>query len=160
MRHRISIRGSVHPSIGPLVQYACSKITQMTHQVARLGLFHSVLDSFFPDNDQQDVHYAVPFTLEYLKMPCFWTFWAHCPCPNAPVTFSITAPAHPNANGVAVCPALFILEPFNSWALFISFDSQVAICDSPIGPSTSSILSVTLTDWQHSVSMQYKAGEW
>ena len=51
MRHRISIRGSVRPSIlpsvrpsvrpsdRPSVRYASSDITQMTHLVARLGLF-------------------------------------------------------------------------------------------------------------------------
>ena len=43
MRHRISIRGSVRrsvgPSVRPSVRYASSDITQMTHQVARLGLF-------------------------------------------------------------------------------------------------------------------------
>ena len=39
----------------------------------------------------------------------FWEFWAHCSCANAPVTFSITAPAHPYATGIALFPALFIL---------------------------------------------------
>ena len=39
MRPRISIRGSVRPSVRPSVRYASSDITQMTHLVARLGLF-------------------------------------------------------------------------------------------------------------------------
>ena len=38
----------------------------------------------------------------------FLVFWANCSCPNALVTFSSTAPAHPHATGIAVYPALFI----------------------------------------------------
>ena len=41
MHPRISIRGSVCPSVRPSVHYASSDITQMTHRVARLGLFFS-----------------------------------------------------------------------------------------------------------------------
>ena len=40
----------------------------------------------------------------------FRHFWAHCSCPNAQVTRSITAPAHPHATGVTVYPALFHFE--------------------------------------------------
>ena len=36
----------------------------------------------------------------------FWALWAYCSCPNALVTFSSTAPAHPHATGIAVYPAL------------------------------------------------------
>ena len=39
---------------------------------------------------------------------CFWACWAHCSCLNAPVTFPITAPAHPLTTGVAVYLALFL----------------------------------------------------
>ena len=35
-----------------------------------------------------------------------FTFWAYGSCPDAPVTFSSTAPAHPHAARVAVYPAL------------------------------------------------------
>ena len=37
----------------------------------------------------------------------FWAFWAYGSCPDAQVTFSSTAPAHPHATRVAVYPALF-----------------------------------------------------
>ena len=37
---------------------------------------------------------------------CFRSFWPHCSCPND-LVISLTAPAHPHANEVAVCPALF-----------------------------------------------------
>ena len=40
----------------------------------------------------------------------FWHFWAllaHSSCPNAPMTFSITAAARPHATWFAVYPALF-----------------------------------------------------
>ena len=50
----------------------------------------------------------------------FWAFWAHCSCPNAPVTFSITAPAHPHATRVAVYPALFILILFSTKSDFVT----------------------------------------
>ena len=43
----------------------------------------------------------------------FCGLWPHCSCPNDLVS-SITAPAHPNATGIAVYPALFgiALNPF------------------------------------------------
>ena len=37
----------------------------------------------------------------------FWAFWAYSSCPDALVTFSSTASAHPHATRVAVYPALF-----------------------------------------------------
>ena len=49
-------------------------------------------------------------------------FWAYCSCPNAPVTFSSTAPAHPHATGVAVYLASFfpVLLRFG-WLLELDF---------------------------------------
>ena len=46
----------------------------------------------------------VPFLLFWR----FWAFLAYGSCPDALVTFSSTAPAHPHATWVAVYPALFI----------------------------------------------------
>ena len=45
---------------------------------------------------------SVPFLLFHR----FWVFWAYSSCPDALVTFSSTAPAHPGTTRVAVYPAL------------------------------------------------------
>ena len=37
----------------------------------------------------------------------YWAFWAYRSCPDALMTLSSTAPAHPHATRVAVYPALF-----------------------------------------------------
>ena len=50
--------------------------------------------------------HRVPLTMCYPWM----THWAYCSCPNALVTFSSTAPAHPHATRVAVYPALFFFH--------------------------------------------------
>ena len=42
----------------------------------------------------------------WLLPKCPGDLLQHCSCPNALVTFSSTAPAHPHANVVAVYPAL------------------------------------------------------
>ena len=41
----------------------------------------------------------------------FWAFWAYSTCPDDPVTFSSTAPAHPHATRVAMHPALLKFIP-------------------------------------------------
>ena len=41
---------------------------------------------------------------------CFCDFWAYGSCPDALVTFSIIAPAHPQATRVAVYPALLVMN--------------------------------------------------
>ena len=56
----------------------------------------------------RSVSWLVPFLLFWR----FWAFWAYCSCPNALVTFSSTAPAHPHATGVAVYPALFTIPVY------------------------------------------------
>ena len=45
MRHRISIRGSVHLSVHLCDRYTCAQILQMTYRVARMGvlLYESAL---------------------------------------------------------------------------------------------------------------------
>ena len=59
------------------------------------------------------------------------SFWAHRSRPNAQVTFSITAPAHPHATSVAVYPALFQNEMRSQYSLILeilscrSFSSKV-----------------------------------
>ena len=49
------------------------------------------------------VRWSVHHTLFFLG---FCSLWPHCSCPSNNV-ISNTTPAHPNATGVAVCPALF-----------------------------------------------------
>ena len=46
----------------------------------------------------------------FLLFRRFWAFWAYGSCPDAPLTFSSTAPAHPHATRVAIYPALFTLH--------------------------------------------------
>ena len=48
------------------------------------------------------VHESVPILLFWR----FWALWAHCSCPNAPVTFSITVPANLHPTKVTMYPAL------------------------------------------------------
>ena len=57
MRHRISIRGSVHPSVHPL-RHASSNITQRTHRVARPGLlsFHSFFRKGAMNISYEEIH--------------------------------------------------------------------------------------------------------
>ena len=65
--------------------------------VARYATLHPVMS----------VRRSVPFLLFW----CFWAFWEYGSCPDALVTFSSTAPAHPHATRVAVYPALFENAP-------------------------------------------------
>ena len=51
--------------------------------VARYATLHPVMS----------VRRSVPFLLFW----CFWAFWEYGSCPDALVTFSSTAPAHPHA---------------------------------------------------------------
>ena len=57
MRHRISIRGSVCPSVRPL-RHASSNITQMTHRDARPGLlsFHSFFRKGAMNISYEEIH--------------------------------------------------------------------------------------------------------
>ena len=45
---------------------------------------------------------TAPAQLSATVLPCIRPCWAHYSCPNAQVTFSITAPAHPHAPGIIV----------------------------------------------------------
>ena len=46
----------------------------------------------------------------FLLFQHFWASWAYYSCPDALVTFSSTAPAHPHATKVAVYPALLFFK--------------------------------------------------
>ena len=56
------------------------------------------------------VGWSVGRLVPFLVFWCFWVFWAYGSCPDALVTFSSTAPAHPHVTRAAVYPALFQLE--------------------------------------------------
>ena len=58
----------------------------------------------------RSVSWSVGRLVPFLLFRRFWAFWAYGSCPDALVTFSSTAPAHPHATRVAVYPALFSLE--------------------------------------------------
>ena len=61
-----------------------------------------------------------------------WAFWAHWSCPDAPVTFSSTAPTHPHATRVAVYPAMLFLlthRKFKSQVYFFR-EKKVLLCSS------------------------------
>ena len=45
---------------------------------------------------------TAPAQLSATVLPCIRPCWAHYSCPNAQVTFPITAPAHPHAPGIFV----------------------------------------------------------
>ena len=52
------------------------------------------------------IHLSVGPSFPILLFWHFWAFWAHCSYPNAPMTFSLTAPAHLHVSRVAMYPAL------------------------------------------------------
>ena len=71
----------------------------------------------------------------FLLFRRFWDFWAFCSCPNALVTFSSTAPAHPHATGVAVYLALFFMLTDNKKnTIFIPF---LVACYATLHPAMS-----------------------
>ena len=94
LRTRNSIRGFVRPSVGPLVRWSVGLLVQ-GHRVEKWKneRFRYFLCVF--------AHPSA--TILWHRVFC----WAHCSCPNALGTFSITAPAHLHTTGVAVYPALF-----------------------------------------------------
>ena len=64
-----------------------------------MHVFSRVLRNSTPRYVGPSVGQLVPFLL-------FWCFWAYGSCPDALVTFSGAAPAHPHATRVAVYLAL------------------------------------------------------
>ena len=72
-----------------------------------LLLFSRVLRDSTPRYVGPLVGRSVGRLVPFLLFRRFWAFWAHGSCPDDPVTFSSTAPAHPHATTVAVYPALF-----------------------------------------------------
>ena len=68
-------------------------------------LFSRMLCDFTPPC--QSVGQPVGSLVSLLLLRRLWAFWNQRSCPNALVTFSFTASAHPHATGEAVYPALF-----------------------------------------------------
>ena len=74
------------------------------------------------------VHQLVGWSVLFLLFRHFWAFWAHSSCPNALVTFSSTAPAHPHETGVAVYLALFSLYSMIVFVCNISWRHNLKSC--------------------------------
>ena len=83
------------------------------HAWLRKMVFSRVLRDSTPRYVGPSVGRSVGWSVGRLVSPLFtfwrfWAFWAHSSCPDDPVTFSNTAPAHPHATRVAVYPALIL----------------------------------------------------
>ena len=61
------------------------------------------------------VGWAVGRLVPFLLFRRFLAFWAYGTCPDDPVTFSSTAPAHPHTTRAAMYPALFLNEKCHSF---------------------------------------------
>ena len=96
---------------------ACSLLCPSVHPSVRLSAHRLAAQSVSP-----------PFTFRRFR-----AFLAHSSCPNAPVTFSITAPVHFHATREAVYPALssFILA-FSGFVYHFSISPDRYILLSPV----------------------------
>ena len=90
----------IHKIITPVLVWV--KLAHPTY------IFSRVLRDSTPRYVGPSVGRLVGLSVPFLLFRRFWAFWAHSSCPDDPVTFSSTAPAHPHATRVAVYPALFL----------------------------------------------------
>ena len=74
-----------------------------------MWIFSCVLRDSTPRFVGSLVGRSVGWSVPFLLFRRFWAFWAYGSCPDALVTLSSTAPAHPHATRVAVYLALFFL---------------------------------------------------
>ena len=75
-----------------------------------LNAFSRVLRDSTPRYVGPSVGRSVGWSVPFLLFWRFWAFWAYGSRPDALVTFSSTAPAHPHATRVAMYPALFWMD--------------------------------------------------
>ena len=107
---------------------------------------------------------SVGRSVPFLLFRRFLAFWAYGSCPDALVTFSSTAPAHPHATRVAVYPALLFLflDRIDSLFLILSLE-RMKKCESETQTKVEKGFFSFLESWETSAKLpiqQFKTAKW